>query len=164
MHMHTFNSPASAAAIVVFSNLFRVAWTGNNISVSKGALKFRCASKLCFANFSVKFWLKRWEIVVHGLTNMKNFRVSKTTYLSIRFHRTRIPLSFIGSHDRWTYVTCCITTPNNYCFHIRTRKSGAKSILFVRDLFCMRKLLLEHNDDIRNIESKVQNIWIYNKP
>ena len=73
MHMHTFNSPASAAAIVVFSNLFRVAWTGNNISVSKGALKFRCASKLCFANFSVKFWLKRWEIVVHGLTNMKNF-------------------------------------------------------------------------------------------
>ena len=82
MHMHTFNSPASAAAIVVFSNLFRVAWTGNNISVSKGALKFRCASKLCFANFSVKFWLKRWEIVVHGLTNMKNFRVSKTTYYS----------------------------------------------------------------------------------
>lgn len=48
MHMHTFNSPASAAAIVVFSNLFRVAWTGNNISVSKGALKFRCASKLSF--------------------------------------------------------------------------------------------------------------------
>lgn len=110
-----------------------------------------------------RLW-ERWEIVVHGLTDMKNFRVSKTTYLFIRFHRTGIPLSFIGSHDRWTYVTCCKTTPNNYCFHGRTRKSGAKSILFVRDLFCMRKLLLEHNDDIRIIESKVQNIWIYNKP
>lgn len=99
MYMYIFNFLVFVVVIVVFLNLFCEVWMGNNIFVFKGVLKFCCVLKFCFVNFFVKFWLKRWEIVVYGFINMKNFWVLKIMYLFIRFYWIGILFFFIGSYD-----------------------------------------------------------------